>query len=105
MDEPQKRLTVVPAIEGGRPAVLMPSLFLGVESGFNYARFDLPHAAQVPLGGMVGYTRVVGASVIDLTAAFSWSSFWLPDPPEGLDSLQTDTYRVMFGLVLHKLVK
>ncbi|HEU5073646.1 MAG TPA: hypothetical protein VFU02_05725 [Polyangiaceae bacterium] len=84
---------------------VLPSLFVGVESGFDWARFTLPHSTSVPLGGIAGYTFVIGSSVVDLTAAFSWPTFWLPDPSPGLDSLQPDAYRVSFGLVVHKLVK
>lgn len=84
---------------------LLPSTFVGVESGFDWARFTLPHSTSVPLCGLVGYTRVFGGSVVDFTAAFSWPTFWLIDPAPGLDRLQPSAYRVMFGLVFHKLVE
>ncbi|HEY6725215.1 MAG TPA: hypothetical protein VI197_14370 [Polyangiaceae bacterium] len=84
---------------------LAPSVFLGVESGFDWARFTLPHSTSVPIGGLGGYTAVVGGAVVDLTAAFSWPTFWLVDPAPDLDRLQPRAYRVTFGLVVHKLVK
>jgi len=84
---------------------LLPSVFVGAESGFDWARFTLPHSTSVPLGGLAGYTAVIGSSVVDLTAGVSWPTFWLIDPAPELDRLQPSAYRVTFGLVVHKLVK
>jgi len=84
---------------------VLPSFFVGAESGFDWARFTLPHSTSASLGGLAGYTMVIGSSVVDFTAAFSWPTFWLINPAPDLDTLQPAAYRVTFGLVVHKLVK
>ena len=84
---------------------LGPSFWLGLETGFSDPRLDEPNDGAVPLGALAGYTRVIGANVFDLTANFTYSEFWLVDAPDGLDTLQTNAYRVTFGISMSKLVK
>lgn len=84
---------------------LGPSYWLGLETGYTDPRFDEPHDSAVPLGALAGHTRVIGANVFDFTASFAFSELLRVDPPEGFDALQTNSYRVTFGIAMSKLVK
>jgi len=79
-----------------------PHVFLGVESGFAQLRFEAENASKVPLGALAGYTLLFGGSVVDLTAMFSWDSFYSPGSSE---AFSTSAYRVGAGMVLHTLVR
>lgn len=82
-----------------------PHLFFGAQTGFVDPRFDRDGDAAVPLGALAGYTLVAGASVVDVTATFTWDNFWLVDSAPRIDSVQSDAYRVVFGLTIHRLIR
>jgi hypothetical protein len=82
-----------------------PHVFVAAESGFVVPQFEQSHRTTVPLGGMLGYTALVGSKVVDLTAMFSWDSFYRPSPPEGQNTVEAGAYRVGAGVVLHSLVR
>ena len=80
-----------------------PHVFFGLESGFVEPRFDVSHNLTVPLGGLAGYTALLGSTVVDFTGLFSWDHFLAPNAAG--DALDTGTYRVGLGVVLHSLVQ
>jgi hypothetical protein len=82
-----------------------PHVFFGVESGFAEPRFDYEGNAVVPLGALAGYTALFGSRVVDVTASFSWDSFYSPNADEAGDALDVRAYRVGFGLTVHTLVR
>ncbi|HEY3252877.1 MAG TPA: hypothetical protein VGJ91_02980, partial [Polyangiaceae bacterium] len=82
-----------------------PHLFFGLESGFVGLRFDVAHDASLPLGALAGYTALFGGRVVDFTGLFSWDHFLTPSAPAGNAAVDTATYRVGLGVVLHSLVQ
>jgi hypothetical protein len=84
---------------------ITPRFFFALESGFVEPRFNRPSDATVPLGMLLGFTELFGARVVDLTAMFSWDSFWLLDPSAGSRALDVGSYRAGLGVVFHSLVR
>ncbi|HEX2670877.1 MAG TPA: hypothetical protein VHM25_08395, partial [Polyangiaceae bacterium] len=84
---------------------LDPHLFVGLESGFFKPNFNAANDATVPLGALVGYTALFGSRVVDFTGVFSWDHFLAPRPSPGSSSIDSATYRVGLGVVLHSLVQ
>jgi len=82
-----------------------PHLFAGLETGFFKANFNAANDATVPLGALVGYTALFGSRVVDFTGVFSWDHFFAPRPSPGSSSIDSATYRVGLGVVLHSLVQ
>ncbi|MEI9954385.1 MAG: hypothetical protein WDO74_36805 [Pseudomonadota bacterium] len=82
-----------------------PHLFFGLESGFVEPRFDVAHNLTLPLGALAGYTALFGSRVVDFTGLFSWDHFLAPSAPAGNAAVDTATYRVGLGVVLHSLVQ
>jgi len=82
-----------------------PHLFFGVESGVIESRFDVAHDLTLPLGGLAGYTALFGNRVLDFTGLFSWDHFLVPNPAAGDSAVDTATYRVALGVVVHSLVR
>ena len=50
------------------------------------------------------YTFLMGNRLVDAVATFHWDNFWLPDAADGVDSLQTATWRFNVGLNLMSIV-
>jgi len=82
-----------------------PHLFFGVESGLVKPRFDVAHDLTLPLGGLVGYTALFGGTVVDFTGLFSWDHFLSPNPAPENTVVDSASYRVGLGVVLHSLVQ
>jgi hypothetical protein len=84
---------------------LSPHVFFGLESAFLRPRFDVSHNLTLPLGALAGYTALFGSRVVDFTGLFSWDHFLAPSPAAGDSTLDTATYRVGLGVVMHSLVQ
>jgi len=82
-----------------------PRVFFGLESGFSEPRFDVAHNLTLPLGALAGYTALFGSRVVDFTGLFSWDHFLAPNAPAGNAAVDTATYRVGLGVVMHSLVQ
>jgi len=82
-----------------------PHVFFGLESGLIEPRFDVAHGLTLPLGGLAGYTALFGGTVVDFTGLFSWDHFLAPTAASGNAAVDTATYRVGLGVVLHSLVQ
>jgi hypothetical protein len=84
---------------------LTPELFFGLESGFAQPNFDAAHGLSVPLGALAGYTALFGSRVVDFTGLFSWDHFFSPNPNPSSTAVDSATYRVGVGVVIHSLVQ
>jgi hypothetical protein len=74
-----------------------PKIFVGAETALYDPSLKQGNNLVMPLGAFAGYTMVVGSKLVDLTASFMWDGlFWL-DAPSGVDTVQTGTYRILFG--------
>ena len=82
-----------------------PHVFFGLESGFSEPRFDVAHDLTLPLGALAGYAALFGSRVVDFTGLFSWDHFLAPSAPAGTAVVDTATYRVGLGVVVHSLVQ
>jgi hypothetical protein len=80
-------------------------LFLALNTGFTEPNFDARHDLSMPLGALVGYSMLVGARVLDITASFQWDRFLLLDPPSGTGRLDTAFWSVLLGVTMNAMVK
>ena len=83
---------------------LTPAVFVGGLSGLTEPDFDTSNDISLMLGALVGYTQVLDARVLDVTASFVWDDLLLFDAAEGIDAVQTGSFRVLLGVTIHSLV-
>lgn len=79
---------------------LVPSFFLTAESGVAYDNLGSPDLLTIPLGFGAGYTLLLGSRLLELTAAFTWDHWLLPQKPSDLSAVQFGVFRVALGASL-----
>lgn len=84
---------------------LIPEIFIAAESGYARPTYDDAGAGTIPVGGLAGYTLLLGGTIMEFTAMASWDTFAMLDAPAGVDTVQGSNYRIVFGLSMMKLVK
>jgi len=75
---------------------VLPFVFLSAESGFAYDDLSVPGGGVIPLGFGAGYDWLVGSSLVEFAASFTWDDLLLPKP-NGRSIVQFGVYRVTIG--------
>lgn len=81
-----------------------PHIFAALDTGYVDPDFVAGNDRALSLGGLAGYTLLVGKRLVDITASFTFDDFVLFEPPAGLDPIHVGTYRALAGITLHTLV-